>query len=681
MENKFNKSNDKCVKILSDHPEEQNVEFGFSAYVKTIADLIAFNNNKTPFTIGIYGSWGTGKTTLMKSIKQSLDNDNRFEKDPQYRLCKTVWFQAWKYNNKEEIFAALIEKIFKTMESDNDFFVECRIKIEKIIKSLDKKGIATSLIKAMTGVNVNQFFRNLKHKDKLGFYDIFQNLFDDLIWTYLNNSETELNKIHENDDSKGVLVIFIDDLDRCPYKRIIKVLETIKLFMDKKSCVFVIGAANEIITRALALEETYKDNASDFMEKIVQVTFNLPKIPEDDFQTYIKKLEDYSIEEILEHIPILIPVLKNNPRNLKRFLNDISLMEVLLANKKVKIEKSYLFLWKIIESRFSGFLRFIKKNEHGNIKIMQKIIDSHKKDTNDLININEISEEIKGSIPDALKDFFKDNELVQIIDKLRCSKDELEQLITLTQIVERKDIKKEKIDDKTTFSPEKMVNIKAGKFLYGHDKIYENIDYDYEIGLYPVTNKIYRKFINSHGYFNKEFWDKSGWEWKDKNNIFQPQYISDKKFNDPYKPVIGVSFYEACAFCKWLSQNKNNGFKYRLPNEKEWEKASRGNDGRVYPWGDEFDKNKCNTYESEIKKTTKVFTYSNGTSPYGCYDMAGNVWEWTNSFYDNNKDSYVLLGGSFYNGSGVCRYADRNNNDPNNRISTVGFRCARIITL
>ncbi len=77
-------------------------------------------------------------------------------------------------------------------------------------------------------------------------------------------------------------MIFIDDLDRCPVPRIVKVLETIKLFMDKKGCIFVIGAANKIIIKAL--KETYKEDAEKFMAKIVQVTFNLPQIPEGDFK-------------------------------------------------------------------------------------------------------------------------------------------------------------------------------------------------------------------------------------------------------------------------------------------------------------------------------------------------------------------------------------------------------------
>ena len=87
----------KPVRILNDKPVEINAEFGFDAYIKTIADLIACSENETPLTIGIYGSWGTGKTTLMKSIKHRLDNDQRYKDDTDFRKIKTMWFQPWKY--------------------------------------------------------------------------------------------------------------------------------------------------------------------------------------------------------------------------------------------------------------------------------------------------------------------------------------------------------------------------------------------------------------------------------------------------------------------------------------------------------------------------------------------------------------------------------------------------------
>ena len=93
--------------------------------------------------------------------------------------------------------------------------------------------------------------------------------------------------------------------------------------------------------------------------------------------------------------------------------------------------------------------------------------------------------------------------------------------------------------------------------------------------------------------------------------------------------MVDVSWDAATAYCRWLSET--TGQRYRLPSEAEWEKAARGTDGRIYPWGNQPpDERRCN-FNNNVKDTTPVGSYPAGVSPYGCYDMAGNVWEWTSS--------------------------------------------------
>ena len=132
------------------------------------------------------------------------------------------------------------------------------------------------------------------------------------------------------------------------------------------------------------------------------------------------------------------------------------------------------------------------------------------------------------------------------------------------------------------------------------------------------------------------------------------------------------------AYCQWINQILNSEFKIqnlqlRLPTEAEWEKAARGTDGREYPWGNSFDKNKCNSSEGGKGGTTPVGLYSpQGDSPYGCADMGGNVWEWTHSLFkphpyhvnDGREDekasgTRVLRGGSFNYYERVARCAFR----------------------
>ena len=117
----------------------------------------------------------------------------------------------------------------------------------------------------------------------------------------------------------------------------------------------------------------------------------------------------------------------------------------------------------------------------------------------------------------------------------------------------------------------------------------------------------------------------------------------------------------------------------RLPSEEEWEKAARGTEGAKYPWGNEFDGSLCNTRESGIGKSSQVDKFPEGRSPFGCFDMAGNVWDWTDSWFDKKEQHRVLRGGSWFDHPYDARCAYRY------RLSTVvggistGFRCARTL--
>jgi hypothetical protein len=153
---------------------------------------------------------------------------------------------------------------------------------------------------------------------------------------------------------------------------------------------------------------------------------------------------------------------------------------------------------------------------------------------------------------------------------------------------------------------------------------------------YPITNAQYRLFISAGGYQDTVWWTEEGWQWTIQNAVIKPSSIDTRKWNHPEYPV-SVEWYEAVAFCHWLSAI--TGEKIILPTEQQWQRAAQGDDRRAYPWGNDFDMNKANTRESNSDTLTPVTKYSNGASPYGVMDMIGNEREWClTEYYTGSND-------------------------------------------
>ena len=193
---------------------------------------------------------------------------------------------------------------------------------------------------------------------------------------------------------------------------------------------------------------------------------------------------------------------------------------------------------------------------------------------------------------------------------------------------------------------------------------------DFYIDVYEVTNSLYAECVNAAvceppTYVGSET---------------RESYYNNSEFE--HYPVIFVDWNMAETYCEWRAA--------RLPTEAEWEKAARGDDGRIYPWGDELDPAALN-FNQEIGDTVEAGNYDEGTSPYGLYDMAGNVWEWVADYYSGTyyQDSpssnppgpeagqaHVLRGGSWYDPAFLSRATSRLK-EPEPVGNNFGFRCAR----
>ena len=224
-----------------------------------------------------------------------------------------------------------------------------------------------------------------------------------------------------------------------------------------------------------------------------------------------------------------------------------------------------------------------------------------------------------------------------------------------------------------------MVFVPAGQFIFGSEREgnlrIPAVSEAFWIDRFPVTNERYCRFLNERGN-----WKEGGVEWIDLQGAYEKEKcrISERKGRFSVErgyenhPVIYVSWYGAAAYAKWAGNGK------RLPTEQEWEKAARGIDGRRYPWGEEFSEQKCNTAESGSKGTTEAGKYAEvGFSPYGAEDMAGNVWEWTESLWSEEKEYRVVRGGSWCFNRGFAACSCRSGEHPLFRSFSLGFRCAR----
>jgi formylglycine-generating enzyme required for sulfatase activity len=290
------------------------------------------------------------------------------------------------------------------------------------------------------------------------------------------------------------------------------------------------------------------------------------------------------------------------------------------------------------------------------------------------------------------------------------------------------------------------VEIPAGGFLMGStdddkqayewEKKQHPLDLPaYWIGRYPLTNQQYGLFLAAGGYEEQRFWTDEGWAWRQgaeadlsplddhKDEDFKkrykewlaqrtkekraaPWYWQRTPWNGANRPVVGVCWYEALAYCRWLTEQlKAQGveglplqedFKVELPSEAQWEKAVRRAEGNIYPWGKEWQEDAANTEKAGLKETSPVGIFPGGRSEtYGLLDGAGNVWEWTRSRwgkkimsvdygypYDaadgreemGDIDLRVVRGGSWLSSERYARCAFRDGRIPDIYYDALGFR-------
>ncbi|HSG41815.1 MAG TPA: SUMF1/EgtB/PvdO family nonheme iron enzyme [Anaerolineales bacterium] len=687
--------------ILHDAPldNDKKADFKFDDFAATFARLIAYKDTETPLTIGVNGAWGSGKTSLLLRVKNMLDEPkrssggNRFAEEDEggnFRTCKTIWFDAWKYSGEDQILAALLRAIVAEMQMDgfwNRLKSDLKVKKEEL-RWFDM--LADSLIQfASAGVyslDLDDYRVETPLKQASAFFD------------YFDDSLAKLLSAWTGED--GRLVIFIDDLDRCMSDKAVQVLEAIKLFLDKSGCVFVIGADTGTVQKAVESyyqnEDITGEKARDYLEKVIQLRFDLPPIVETAMQDYLKMQDKDKVDDAMfKRWRALIAAAEVNPRRVKNVINDLNLQWFMALNSgQVRgINRDDFICWKaLMRAASNAFAVTVAEFEDKNVRY-NFVMDALKWQNGE----QDEKEAVQGFFTDYED---KDSKRLRAVLKQISFSDEftpdtLHAMITLTAPPQKGKTEKppvEKaveaegkesleiavsdellVDDKApavvrraegsvkrsernrrTIGGLDFVRIPAGAFVMGSKEDNElshdderpqhtlNIEYDYWMGMFILTNRQFAEFVKDSkhettaekegGWHPEELKFVKGVDWK------HPTDQKDKWEEKEDHPVVQVSWDDAMKYCKWFNETFKSDLGdllLRLPTEAEWEKAARGAYGNDWPWGNEFDPKKCNSREGKRGGTTSVGLYSTaGDSPYGCADMVGNVWEWTHTLFE-----------------------------------------------
>ncbi len=740
-------------RVMHDAPlrDEDLAHFHFDDFAVTLARLIASPDTRTPLAIGVSGSWGSGKTTLLRRVKKMLDDAGdlsdaskiafRNDKAEPFRRCRTVWFDAWKYADEDQLLVALIRVILATMAHGS---LGEKFWSKVLDKNHPRYNVVATLLSFFKfkvdgveiGFDIEKYKTETPFAENTAFFDFFDEALEALLarWVHGTGDPDRIN------EKEGALVVFIDDLDRCLPGKVVQVLEAVKLFLDKPGCVFVLGADASIVRQAVAKHYTDTgvagESAGDYLEKIIQLRFELPPIVTKDMGEYVEASQELIDDETRRNWQTIVVGAEINPRKVKTFVNDLNLQWAMLKNtgQAEGVNRDDFMRWQVLMRAAPP--NFVKRvADLDDVELRRKFVDDALKWARGDETLAATFQEYAGSLrlQRVLRQIeFSDGFSADVLDAFvhLSAPPVTVQLKTLEATARVEPITAEahisladasleargtvtrgmrlrKGVDLKTFGDIEFVRVPAGRFLMGSKDDNElaedaerpqhtvEIPYDYWIARFLVANEQFAAFVEATNHVTTAEKD-GGWSPQDRKFVKGVDWrhplgpkssLKDKGDH----PVVQVSWLDAAEYCKWLNnalRGETEGLAIRLPTEAEWEKAARGEYGNEWPWGNEFDASRCNSSEGGKDSTTSVGAYSpQGDSPYGAADMVGNVWEWCHSLFkpypyaaNDGRESEslsgvrVVRGGSFLFNRRLARAAARGRSDPVDRFLYRGLR-------
>ncbi|MCB0728550.1 MAG: tetratricopeptide repeat protein [Ignavibacteriae bacterium] len=383
---------------------------------KTLCDTLSgiVLNSQTPITIGVFGEWGSGKTSLMRLTENDLKIKN----------TKTVWFNAWKFDKAQDLRIALIHSILKEIENDKTATKKLKDKAVGLLKRVNWLGLGRTAVTvgaslATPYLAILPLLSQVFSDSKKGSENLSKILPDELLkdqsegktLELIGEFEEEFKKLameYTGKDSR--LVVFIDDLDRCLPEKALDILESIKLFLNVPQTVFVIGTDVKVIENGLKqkYDEKSDELAKNYLDKIIQVPFRIPPLSKKDIIDHF--IPSLQIADEIKEYAFIIADAGNNPRTVKRLLNNIELQKILSKTRDIVIEDIILVKLNVLEFRWKEFHSDMIEIYSGKNENLLKIMDEYE-------HADEIKKEAILKNHPVLKKHIQDYELTDFLNK------------------------------------------------------------------------------------------------------------------------------------------------------------------------------------------------------------------------------------------------------------------------
>lgn len=347
-----NKNSSEPQTILIDDVDP-NPTTNFISLGQTIAKII---KDSTPhFTIGIYGEWGTGKTTLMKAIERNLNSEQDNLTDPK---ILPIWFNAWQYEREENpVTVSLMKTVAYAMSGHEKYDAVSKT----ILKGLTIVGKDASQNLVQEIISKKDEESNETFQDKINYLNkLYQ---DSIYFDGLKKIKQQMDGIRKSEGNQYRVIIFIDDLDRCSPKKALEVLESVKLFLGMEGFIFVVGLSHKTVTHLIT--QAYKETGvkgEDYIKKIIQIPIKIPSWSEESIVDLIlnkikKNLHEEYTNFLCENSNMIAKIVDYNPRQLKRFINNVIIAFETFTSQKnsPEIKFNELFLLKILQSEWPDF--------------------------------------------------------------------------------------------------------------------------------------------------------------------------------------------------------------------------------------------------------------------------------------------------------------------------------------